>query len=72
MITHWIVLTLVWKSFSIVGRATLIAEKSLAMTTTLIPIASSASQVVREIEPESGSIAAAYAEAWTCANLVRE
>ena len=56
MITHWIVLTLVWKSFSIVGSATLIAEKSLAMTTTLMPIASSASQVVRVIGVELDSI----------------
>ena len=38
---------LVSKSFSIVGRATLIAEKSLAITTTAIPIAKSASQVER-------------------------
>ncbi|MGN6256559.1 MAG: hypothetical protein ACTHN3_02265 [Solirubrobacterales bacterium] len=47
MITHWIVLMLVWKSLSIVGRATLTAVKSLAMTTTAMPIAKSASQLVR-------------------------
>ena len=38
---------LVSKSFSMVGRATLIAEKSLAITTTAIPIAKRASQLVR-------------------------
>ena len=38
---------LVSKSFSIVGRATLIAEKSLAITTTAIPIAKRASQLMR-------------------------
>ena len=38
---------LVSKSFSIVGRATLIAEKSLAITTTAIPIAKRASQLIR-------------------------
>ena len=49
---------LVSKSFSIVGRATLIAEKSLAITTTAIPMAKSASQLVR-----CGlAIAAAYAK----------
>jgi hypothetical protein len=35
------------KSFSIVGRATLIAEKSLAITTTASPMATRASQFVR-------------------------
>jgi hypothetical protein len=45
--THWIVLTLVWKSCSIVGKATLIAEKSLAITTTAAPIAKRASQLIR-------------------------
>ena len=38
------------KSFSIVGRATLIAEKSLAITTTAIPMAKRASQLVRWAE----------------------
>ncbi len=47
MTTHWIVLMLVWKSLSIVGRATLIAEKSFAITTTAIPIATRASQLIR-------------------------
>src|ERR1700742_1863854 len=37
---------LVSKSFSIVGSATLIAEKSLAIVTVAIPIATSASQLV--------------------------
>ena len=37
---------LVWKSPSIVGRATLIAEKSLAIVTVAIPIANSASQLI--------------------------
>jgi hypothetical protein len=45
--THWIVLMFVSKSFSMVERATLIAEKSLAITTTAIPIAKRASQFVR-------------------------
>jgi hypothetical protein len=45
--THWIVLMSASKSFSMVGRATLIAEKSLAITTTAIPIAKRASQLVR-------------------------
>jgi hypothetical protein len=57
LITHWIVFTLVSKSFSMVGSATLIAEKSLAITTTLTPIASSASQVVRVTPPEVDSMA---------------
>ena len=54
MTTHWIVLTFVWKSFSIVGIATLTAEKSLAITSTLMPIASNARMVFRsrlEIAP---------------------
>jgi hypothetical protein len=38
---------LVSKSLSIVGRATLTAVKSLAITTTAMPIAKSASQLVR-------------------------
>ena len=37
---------LVWKSASIVGSATLIAEKSLAIVTVATPIAKSASQLV--------------------------
>src|ERR1700760_897461 len=36
----------VWKSPSIVGRATLIAEKSLAIVTVATPIANSASQLI--------------------------
>jgi hypothetical protein len=58
------VLTLVEKSFSIVGRATLIAEKSLAITTTAIPIAMRASQVERGIALEEASLAmgSAYAK----------
>jgi hypothetical protein len=64
LITHWIVLTLVSKSLSIVGRATLIAEKSLAMTITATPIARRASQVERGIADGEGSLAmgAAYAK----------
>jgi hypothetical protein len=49
---------LVWKSFSVVGIATLTAEKSLAMTSTLILIAKSARTVVRS----SLAIGAAYAK----------
>ena len=58
MTTHWIVLMFVSKSFSIVGRATLMAEKSLAITTTAMPMAKSASQLVRC----DFAIAAAYAK----------
>jgi hypothetical protein len=47
LITHWIVLMFVSKSCSIVGKATLTAVKSLAITTTAIPIAKRASQLVR-------------------------
>src|SRR6188768_1609770 len=55
---------LVSKSLSIVGRATLIAEKSLAITTTAIPIAKRANQVERGIGLEETSLAmrAAYAK----------
>ena len=61
---HWIVLMLVSKSLSIVGRATLIAEKSLAITTTAMPIAKRASQVERGIALAGASLAmgAAYAK----------
>src|SRR3954447_11002979 len=48
---------LVWKSPSMVGRATLIAEKSLAMTTTAMPMAMRASQVERGIADEELSLA---------------
>ena len=52
------------KYFSIVGRATLIAEKSLAITTTAMPIAKRANQVERGIVLEETSLAmrAAYAK----------
>jgi hypothetical protein len=54
----------VWKSFSIVGRATLIAEKSLAITTTAMPIAKRANQVARGIVLEEAwlEMRAAYAK----------
>ena len=47
MITHWTVVTSESKSFSIAGRATLSAVRSLAITNTDIAIAPSASQVPR-------------------------
>jgi len=64
LITHWIVLMLVSKSASIVGRATLTAVKSLAITTTAMPIAKRASQLVFWLESLGAGveIRAAYAK----------
>src|SRR3954451_5811783 len=62
---------LVSKSFSMVGRATLIAEKSLAITTTAIPIAKRASQLIRCGEEASirGTLRKAADVAPVCATL---
>src|ERR1700733_6387916 len=61
---------LVSKSFSMVGRATLIAEKSLAITRTAIPIAKRASQLMRCAEASMGaSLRNAPDAAPVCATL---
>jgi hypothetical protein len=53
----------------IVGRETLIAEKSLAITTTAIPIAKRASQLVRRWEASSAVSLRNAAMPGSCATL---
>src|SRR5258707_1285885 len=60
---------LVWKSLSMVGSATLIAEKSLAITTTAIPMAKSGSQLVRCGAAMRVTLRNAADAAWFCATL---
>src|SRR5690242_7039943 len=59
----------VWKSDSIVGRATLIAEKSLAIRKTAAPIAKSAIQLIRSLPTVLSTRRQARTRVRRCATL---